>query len=223
MTIIARVFSFAPALLLVAWVPHLATQTRVVDLTNAIPNPAQWKIVASEAGGPVGTRPLPPSHVPVTLGLTDCLLRNGHLSFFVEIYNNRDVEVLVPLSMNSRIFDRPGTIEFRELLIRLGTATNAQDAITFKHDSRFDGITLFGSQSVPSTIAILAPGGRLLLRLKSEARIKGEDIGSMRASIGAFDVSLAPSGEGYRKRETWVPALSAISEPTCASNAGAPR
>lgn len=201
-----------------ASVPYVAAQARVVDLTNDSPSVAEWKIVASEAGGPIGTRPMPPSHVPVTVHLTSCAVRKSGFYFSVEIENNRKLEVQVPISMNSKIFDRKGTIRFRELLIRLGTATNTQDATTFKNDPRFTEIMLFGDQSVPGTIVVLAPGERLVLRLKLDVPPKDQDLRSLRVHLGGSDATLSTNGDGYRKRETWIPALFAISEPNCSES-----
>lgn len=208
-------FLVALALYVATSAPRLAAQARVVYLTKASPNLAEWKIVASEAGGPVGTSPMPPSYVPITLHLTDCAVRDAGIYFSVEIDNNRKSEVQVPVSVNSKLFDRRGTIAFRELLIHLGTATNVEDVSTFKNDPNLTTITLFGDPSVPGTISVLAPGERLLLRLKSEAQAKNQDLSSLRVNSGAFDVMLSPSGDGYKKRETWIPALFAISESTC--------
>ncbi len=193
-------------------------RTRVVDLTNATANPAVWKIVASGAGGPIGTWPIPPSHVPATIHLSDCVVGNAEFYFSVEIENNRKLELEVPISMNSKLFDRKGTIRFRELLIRLGTASNTQDATTFKNDPRFNEIILFGDQSVPGTIALLAPEERLVLRLKSEMQSQDKNLSSLRVSIGAFDETLSPSGGGFRKIGTSVPALFTMSEPTCSES-----
>ena len=210
---------FCSAALLIALLPaQSAAQTRVVDLTNAAPDLAEWKIVASGAGGPVGTWPMPPSHVPVTVYLTNCAVRNAALYFSVQIENNRKLEVRVPVSINSKLFDRRGTIEFRELLIQLGTATNTQDPSTFTRDPNSPSIMLFGDQSVPGTIAVLAPGERLVLRLKAEGRFKDEDLSSLRVHIGGSDATFSPSGDGYSKRETWIPALFATSEPTCSES-----
>jgi hypothetical protein len=186
-----------------------------VDLTHTTANPADWKIVESGAGGSVGTWPVPPSHVPVTVHLTNCVMKNAELYFSVEIENNRKLEVQVPISMNSKLFDRRGAIRFRELFIRLGTAGNTEDATTFKNDPRFGEIALLGDQSVPGTIALLAPGERLVLQLKSEIQSKDQDLDSLRVRIGAFDETLSPSGNGFRKIGTLIPALFAMSEPAC--------
>lgn len=191
---------------------------RVVDLTNITPNLAEWKIVASGAGGAIGTASMQPSYVPATVHLTDCIVGNAEFYFSVEIENNRKLELHVPISMNSKLFDRKGTIRFRELLIRLGTASNTQDASTFKNDPRFTETMLFGDQSVPGTIAVLAPGERLVLRLKSEMQSRDQNLSSLRVHIGGSDATLSPSGDGYRKSETWIPALFAISEPTCSES-----
>ena len=195
-------------------------QTRVVDLTNAAPNPGQWRIVESRSGGPIGTlaRPVPPPYVPVTVHLTNCAVGNAGFYFSVEVENNRDLEVQVPVSMNSKLFDQRGTIAFRELLIQLGTATNAQDPSTFKRDPNLPSIVLFGDQSVPGTMAVLAPGERLVLRLKSEVQSKHQELTSLRVHIGGSDATLSPSGDGYRKNEMWIPALFAMSEPPCSES-----
>jgi hypothetical protein len=193
-------------------------QTRIVDLTNTTPNPAEWKIVASGTGGPIGTWPVPPSHVPVTVHLTNCAVRNAELFFSVEIENNRKLEVQVPVSMNPKLFDRRGTTAFRELSIQLGTATNTQDPSTFEHDPNLPSIVLFGDQSVPGTIAVLAPGERLVLRLKSEIQPRDQNVSSLRVRIGAFDQTLSPSGDGFRKIGTLIPALFAMSESTCSES-----
>jgi hypothetical protein len=119
---------------LFALTAQLERQARVVDLTNNAPVSAEWKILTSEAGGPVGRSPMPSSHVPVGIHLTSCALRNEESYFSVEIENNRKVEAQIPISMNSKLFDRKGTIRFRELLLLLGKAANTQDATTFKND-----------------------------------------------------------------------------------------
>ncbi len=193
-------------------------QTRIVDLTNTNPKPAEWKIVASGTGGPIGTWPVPPSYVPVTVHLTDCAVRNAGLFFSVDIENNRKLEVQVPLGMNPKLFDRRGTIVFTELSIQLGTATNTQDLSTFVRDPNLPSIVLFGDQSVPGTIAVLAPGERLVLRLKSEIQSRDQNLSSLRVRIGAFDETLSPSGDGFRKIGTLIPALFAMSEPTCSES-----
>ncbi|MGA9628318.1 MAG: hypothetical protein WBL65_17725 [Bryobacteraceae bacterium] len=200
--------------------PSLGAQVRVVDLTGATPILAGWNIVASEAGGSVGTGPTPPSHVPVTVLLTACSIRNAELYFSVEIQNNRAVEVQIPVNTSSKPLDRPGTIAFRELLIGLGTATNTADPSTFKEDLAIQSIELFGNQAVAGTTAVLAPGERLLLLLKTQAPPKGRDLSALRVRIGGFDATLVPSGAGYRKSDLWVPALSAVSEPGCSDSKG---
>src|SRR6266566_1948710 len=210
-----RILIFLLTELLVALSPaHIFAQVRVVDLTNTTPNPAEWNIVASEAGGPIGTWPVPPSHIPVTVHLTNCAVRNGGLFFSVEIENNRTLEVQVSVSMNSKLFDRRGTIVFRELLIQLGTATNTQDPSTFKREPSLPSIVLFGDQSVPGTIAVLAPGERLVFRMKSQVPSMHQDLSGLRVHIGGSDAMLSPSGDGHKKSEMWIPALFAISEPT---------
>jgi hypothetical protein len=213
------ILMFCSAALLIVLLPaQLAAQGRVVDLTNTAPNLAEWKIVASEAGGPVGTWPMPPSYLPVTVHLTNCVVRNAELYFSIQIQNDRKLEVQVPVSMNSKLFDRRGTITFRELLIRLGTATNTRDLTTFKIGSGFAEIMLFGDRSVPGTIAVLAPGERLVLQLKSQAWPKDQDLSSLRVNIAGSDARLSPSGDGYTKREIWIPALFATSESTCSDS-----
>ncbi len=209
---------YSALLLLLLSAPRLAAQVRVVDLTNAVPNLAEWKIIESGFGGSAGTWPMPPSHVPVTARLTNCAVRNAELYFSVEIENNRKLEVRFPVSMNSKLFDRRGTIAFRELSIQLGRATNTKDPSTFKPDPTSPSITLFGDQSVPGTIAVLAPGERLVLRLKSEGLIKNQDLSTLRVQIAGSDTTLSPSDDGYRKRGTWIPALYATSEPTCSES-----
>lgn len=206
------------ALLIVLSAGQSASQAQVVDLTNTLPDLAKWKIVASEFGGPVGTSPMPSSYVPVAVHLTNCRLRNGEFYFSVEIENNRKLEAQVPISMNSKFFDHKGTIRFRELLIRLGTASNAQDATTFKNDPRFAEITLFGDRSVPPTIAVLAPGESLVLRLKLEPQLPDQNLSNLRVRIDASDETLSPSGDGFRKLGTLIPSLSAISEPNCSES-----
>src|ERR1051325_6757267 len=111
-----------------------AAKTRVVDLTRTTANPADWKIMESRVGGSIGTWPVPPSYVPVTVHLTNCVMKDAELYFSVEIENDRKLEVQVPISMNSKLFDHRGVIQFRELFIRLGTAGNTEDATTFKND-----------------------------------------------------------------------------------------
>ena len=211
--------TFSSATLLIALsAAQLAPHVRVVDLTNTTSNLAEWKIVESGAGGSIGPRPMPPSYVPVTVHLTNCALRNAEFFFSVEIENNRQVEVQVPISMNSKLFDRRGTIVFRELLIQLGTATNTQDPSTFKREPNIGSIMLFGDQSVPGTMALLAPGERLVFRVKSEVPSMHQDLSSLRVHIGGLDATLSPSRDGYSKRETWIPALFAISESTCSES-----
>ena len=202
------------ALLVATSAAQLSAQARVVDLTDTTPNLPEWKIVASVAGGSI-VGPVPPSHVPVTVLLTSCTVRNAEFFFSVEIKNNRKSEVQIPVSMNSKLFDRRGTITFRQLLIQLGTATNAQDPSTFKRDPALPSIILFGDQSVPGTFAALGPGENLILRLKSEIRSANQDVRGLRVQIGGSDATLSPKGGGYSKSETWVPALFAISEPAC--------
>lgn len=91
-------FSWA-ALLVVLSGAQSVPKLRVVDLTNAVPDLAEWKIVTSEAGGPVGTSTMPPSHVPVGVHLTNCALQKGGGYFSVEIENNRKLELQVPVSI----------------------------------------------------------------------------------------------------------------------------
>ena len=191
---------------------------RVIDLTTAAINPAEWKIIASSAGGPMGTWPVNPSQVPVAVHLTNCALTNGKLYYSIEIENNRAVEARVPISVNSKLFDRKGTIRFRELLIRVGTASNAQDATSFKNDQRFNEVTLFGDQSVPGTDAVVAPGERLVFRLKSDIQSGDRNFSGLRAIISGFDETLSPSRGGYRKTDTWIPALFALSESSCSES-----
>lgn len=190
--------------------PWLGAQVRFVDLTSASPNLAEWKIVSSEASGSVGPSP---SHVPVSVRLLDCTVNNSDLYFSVEIYNDRKLDVQVPVSVNAKLVDHQGTITFRQLLIRLGTATDTQDASTFKADPHLGSIDLFGDQSVPGTVEVLAPGERLLLRLKVELRSKAQERRDLRVHIGALDTILSPTDAGFREAESWVPALSVNSEP----------
>jgi hypothetical protein len=194
----------------------LAAQERVVDLTSAVPDLAEWKIVASGAGGSLGSSSPPPSQKPVALHLTKCAVKDTELFISVEIENNRKVEMPIPISPNSKLFDHPGIIEFRELLIQIGTATNTQDPSIF--NPKLPEIILFGHQSIPNTMALLAPGEHLVLLLKSKAPPEDQDLGSLRAHIGGFDVTLSPSKQGYSKRSTWIGSLSAISESTCSAN-----
>jgi len=214
MTFRRRVSLFVSAsLILAASGPYLAGQVRVVDLTNTPPNRADWKIVASEAGGSLGSSQTPPSYVPVTVHLNNCAVRDSVFYYSVEIENSRKLELKVPVSLNSKLFDQRGTITFRELLIRLGTVTNIQDPSTFQSD--LAPIELFGDQSVPGTLVVLAPGERLLLRLKSEAAHKAQELRSLLVNIGASDVTLSPGEDGYRKKEIWIPAFRAKSESSC--------
>jgi hypothetical protein len=206
------------ALLVAVSAAQSPRQVRIVDLTNTAPNLAEWKVTASGAGGPVGTSPMPPSYVPVAIHLSNCALRDGKFYFSVEIDNNRKVEALIPISMNSKLFDHQDTIRFRQLLLLLGKAANLQDATTFKKDPRFPEFTLFGDQSVPGTLAVLAPGERLVLRLKSEMRLGDQNFDDLRVHIGGSDQTLSPSGDGYHKMEGWIPALFAISEPNCSES-----
>jgi len=206
------------ALLVAVSAAQSPRQVQVVDLTDTAPNLAEWKVTASEAGGPVGTRSMPPSYVPVAIHLSNCALRNGRFYFSVEIENNRKVEAQIPISMNSKLFDHQGTIRFRQLLLLLGKAANTQDATTFKKDPRFPEFTLFGDQSVPGTVAVVAPGERLVLRLKAEMRSGDQNFDDLRVHIGGSDQTLSPSGDGYHKMEGWVPALFAISEPNCSES-----
>jgi hypothetical protein len=193
-----------------------SSQARTVDLTGGVPDLAKWKILSSVSGGSIGAFPRPPSQVPVTLHLADCAAGDSDFGFTLEIENSRSLEIQIPISLSSKPFDHPGAIGFRELVIDLGTVTNADSAQMFRRDSRLASITLFGDQSVPGTIVVLAPGERLILRLRAAARSKVPDLASLRVEIGAFDTTLSPTGNGYHEAETIVPALWATSEPTCA-------
>jgi hypothetical protein len=204
------------ALLIALSASPLSAQKRVVDLTNAASDLAEWKIVASGAGGSLGSSSPPPSHQPVTLHLTKCAVKDKEFFFSVEIENNRKVEIQIPISMNSKQFDHAGTISFTELLIRLGTATDIQDPSTF--NQKLPSVELFGSQSVPSTMALLAPGEHLVLHLKSKGPSKDQDISSLHARIGGVEVTLTPRPLGYAKNSTWINALSANSESPCSAN-----
>jgi hypothetical protein len=206
------------ALLTVLSAAQSGPQVRVVDLTNTVPNLAEWKVTASGAGGPAGTRPMPPSYVPVAIHLSNCALRNGKFYFSVEIENNRKVEAQIPISMNSKLFDHQGTIRFRQLLLLLGKAANPQDATTFKKDPRFPEFTLLGDQSVPGTLAVVAPGERLVLRLKAEVRWGDQNFDDLRVHVSGFDQTLSPEDDGYREMDTWIPALFAISEANCSES-----
>jgi hypothetical protein len=147
--------------------------------------------------------------------LTACAIRNAELYLSVEIQNNRAVEVEIPVNTSSKLLDHSGTITFRELLVQVGTATSAGDPSTFQKDLAIPSIELFGSQAVAGTIAVLAPGERLLLRLKTQAPPRDWDLSTLRVRIAGFDATLVPSGAGYRESELFVPALFVTSEPGC--------
>jgi hypothetical protein len=57
-----------------------------------------------------------------------------------------------------------------------------------------------------------------VLRLKSEIQSGNQGFNSLRVRIAGTDETLSPSGDGFRKIGTMVPALSAISEPTCSES-----
>jgi hypothetical protein len=194
---------------------HLAAQGRIIDLTSSTPELADWKITSSRVGGSIGVWPLPQSHKPVTVRLSDCAIRGSDLYFSLEIVNARALELLVPVSTSSKRLDHPGPIAFTQLWIALGTAPKSPDQAKFLKDPNLPSIMLFGDKSIPNTTAALAPGERLMLHLKEHLPPHNPDPESLRVQIAGDDVTLSPDGGGYSQSETWIPALFATSEPGC--------
>jgi hypothetical protein len=194
----------------------LGAQTVVIDLTNTTANLAEWKIMSTQSEGAIGTWPKPKSMTPVAIRLNNCTMRGPDLYFSVEIDNSGEFEAQIPVSPHSKTFTERGTTSFRELLINLGTLTN--DGGVFKTDLSFEPITLFGSASIPGSTRILAPKERLILQLKTNARLESPDLSKLRVQIAGSEVTLTPHGAGYDERRRWIPALFATSPiPSAAS------
>lgn len=183
--------------------------TSSIDLTSVIVKPATWRIVSSESGGAIGVWPHPASQVPVTLHLDSCTLKGEDLYVDIVIVNNRELEVQIPISLDSEPFDRKETVAFRELVLSLGTLVGDEGA--FRADLGVQPVTLFGSSALPGTLRVIAPGGQLIVRLKTHVRPDHRDPDKLHAQIAGFEVSLSPDGEGYKEARTWIPTLFAIS------------
>jgi hypothetical protein len=188
-------------------------QSQVRDLTQATAETAQWRIVETRSGGPVGTWPKPPAHEPVRLHLFDLSRRGNILYFSLEVMNDREEELEVPVSLSSKQHDRPGSIiHLRELLVSLGTSEGDTPG-SFSIAHSIAPVSLYGSSSVPETIHRLLPGEKLTLRLKTEIGVAPTlELRSLRARITAWDIQLAPQPEGYKETRTSIPALLTISE-----------
>ncbi len=201
----------APTILL--WI--VGAQFTVVDLTNAPVARPQWKIVSSQTGGSIGSSMRRPAQPSVAMRLAGCSERDSAFYFSLEIENNGQSEIQIPVGLDSRPFDRRESVTFKELLISLGE-TEGDDG-SFRSNPAFDPITLFGNPAVRGTIRVLPPGQGLILRLKTEMRGGARDVAKLRAQIAASDVALSPSAAGYEESRTWTPALFASSQPTCSA------
>lgn len=190
-------------------------QTSVVDLTGALANRPHWKIVDSRSGGPIAAWPKPASQIPVAVRMTGCVVRDAALYFTVEIDNDREFDVEVPISMDAALFDGRDAITFRELQINLGT--DEDDGRGFRTEPALDPVELLGNRSIPGTIRTLAPGDRLMLRLRTGVRLGHRELGNLRAQAAGSDVKLSPHGAGYDQNRVWIPALFATSQPTSCS------
>jgi hypothetical protein len=193
----------------------VGAQTSVVDLTGAPANRAHWKIVESRSGGSIGAWPKPASQTPVAVHVTGCVVRDEALYFSVEVDNDRELEVEVPISMDSTLFDGRDTITFRELQINLGSA--GDDGRGFMSNPAIEPVELFGDHSVSGTTRTLAPGDRLILRLRTGARPGHRELVNLRARVAGSDVTLSPNGAGYDQSRTWIPALFTTSQPASCS------
>lgn len=202
--------SVSIALPVVLWLA--GAQSSVIDLTSAPSERAQWRIVSSLSEGPIGAWPSSASMAPVTIRLGDCTINGANLYFSVEIDNNREFEVGVPINPDWKVFERPESISFREMLISLGTA--ATDGVTFKTYSTLEPFSLFGSRAVPGTMRILAPGEHLSLKLKLNLRSEHLDLSKLRVQVAGSDVTLSAIDDGYAERRSWIPALFTTSQPT---------
>lgn len=192
----------------------LGSQGKVVDLTRAVPEPAEWKIVENRSAGNIGTGPQPPEQKKVTVRLVHAHTSGEDLYFSIEIYNDRQLELEVPISLSSSLLENSGSpIRFRELFVSLGDQPD-EDPISFKYSLSVKPISLFGSRSVPGTLELLSPGERITIHLKAELQSDvTADLGKLRVRISGYDVQLTPVTGGYKEFRTNVLALFATSTP----------
>lgn len=195
------------AMLLLAMVP-VGFQEEVIDLTRAVAKQAEWNILETRSGGPIGTWPKPHAHEEVALRLFDVFRCDDDLCFSLEIKNDRKVQLEIPVSLSSKILEKEeGTVQFRELIVWLGIPAG-REQLSFKPLPAIEPVELFGSNSVAGSLQILLPGKRLIFHLR--ARLKSpltEEVETLHARLGGSDVVLTPVADGYKRVGTLVPAL----------------
>ena len=195
--------------LLILFIASLGSTGRVINLTEAPTDVADWKIVASSAGGPVGSWPRLPSEQPVGIRFREVRLTRTELYFSLEILNDRDSAIGIPLSRRVKPLVIAGrSSSYTQLLIELGTAGGAPASCTPL--ATVPAIELFGNAIVPQSVISLAPHERVTLLLKTN--VAGAfPPGPLCVHISGSSVTLVPVGDGYKETSTWIPALLASS------------
>jgi hypothetical protein len=187
------------------------SQSTVIDLTSRLPHPVPWKISATRSGGPIGAWPRPAAQLPVTVRLTNCIAKEMDLYFSLDVYNNRETAIEVPVSIDASALSQKGTIRFRQLLIELGSTG---ESTFFKSDRTLNPIILYGSHSIAGTSRVLAPKEHLTLKLRTRFRSEAPDLKEITVQITGADITLLPRPNGsYEESDTWIPALRAASQP----------
>jgi hypothetical protein len=188
-------------------------QQKVLDLTEAPKEQAKWKIIATSIGGAMGSF-TQTANKPVVIRLSRVLRRGKNLYFTIEIKNDCDVSLEVPVSLSSSRFDTGAeVIRFKELLVNFGTFQEKDSS--FITSLGIKPVMLFGTKAVPSTIQVLPPGETLEIRLKTEIRANFSDDSRMtRVRISGSEVELTRTAAGYSEVGAIIPALFAMSNPS---------
>src|SRR5437660_144097 len=154
----------ARTLLLVA----LSTSINIIDLTSTPAVAPAWKVVRSQSGGAIGSWPASPATNPVIIRLNHCTLKEDRLLVEIDIYNGRSSEVGIPISLDSRLFQREDKFALNELLIDVG-ALGEGDGV-YETIPGLEPLTLFGSPDVAGSMRRVSPREHVTLRLNLEMR-----------------------------------------------------